>query len=134
MSNIISLDQFRGGRSAKGAAGAKPPGPKRIIGNGYHARSRSLFFSKDELSALLQIYSEMVARSVWRDYAIDQTKTGAIFSVFRNSHEKPLYSITRQTGPNGKGREYVLSEAGKRLKQADRLERLLTDLRMRALS
>ena len=53
-------------------------------------------FNRQELNAILRIYGRKVADGEWRDYAIDQLKEKAIFSVFRRSSEVPLYQIVKQ--------------------------------------
>ena len=56
---------------------------------------RPVFFNRTELNLLLSIYSRRVAAGEWRDYAIDHRRGLAAFSVFRHSHEQPLYRIVK---------------------------------------
>ncbi len=56
---------------------------------------RGLFFTKKELGQLLALYSSRVISGEWRDYAIDHSDDGAAFSIFRHSHELPLFSISK---------------------------------------
>ena len=58
-------------------------------------------FSRFELSQLLNIYSRRVARGEWRDYAIDHGVGMAAFSIFRRSHERPVYVVAKLVGPRG---------------------------------
>lgn len=58
-------------------------------------RPRQVFFSRPELMQLLSLYSRQVAAGEWRDYAIDQRSGMAIFSVFRHTFDRPLYSIAK---------------------------------------
>lgn len=53
-------------------------------------------FNRQELNAILKVYGRKVADGEWRDYAIDQLKEKAVFSVFRRSSEVPLYRIEKQ--------------------------------------
>ncbi len=48
-----------------------------------------LFFSKSELSKILNCYSLGVSRGNWKDYAIDFTKNEAIFFIYKNSWATP---------------------------------------------
>ena len=59
-----------------------------------------LFFSKFELTTILNLYSKQVSRGIWRDYALDSRVDTVIFSIYRHSHDKPLYQIIKksQTG------------------------------------
>jgi hypothetical protein len=53
-------------------------------------------FDRRELSAILTIYGQMVARGEWRDYAIDIMRDAAVFSIFRRSAEHPIYRIEKR--------------------------------------
>src|SRR3546814_11267864 len=54
-----------------------------------------LFFTRGELGQLLSLYSSRVASGEWRDYAIDQLDDMTLFSIFRHTHERPLYSVAK---------------------------------------
>ncbi len=62
----------------------------------YRKAPRRVFFNRTELNQLLSLYSRHVASGDWRDYAIDQVGGAAIFSVFRHTHDAPLFSIAKQ--------------------------------------
>jgi hypothetical protein len=53
-------------------------------------------FDRRELDQILRIYGRKVAEGEWRDYAIDQLREEAVFSVFRRASETPLYRIVKQ--------------------------------------
>ena len=48
-----------------------------------------LYFSKSELSKILNCYSLGVSRGNWKDYAIDFTKNEAIFFMYNHSWAMP---------------------------------------------
>ena len=54
-----------------------------------------VMFHRRELDAILRIYGRMVGEGEWKDYAIDQLKDRAVFSVFKRSGEMPLYRIEK---------------------------------------
>ena len=62
---------------------------------------RRVDFDRSELSLLLALYSDRVARGEWRDYAIDHAEGIAWFSVFRHSSDGPAYAIAKQYDPCG---------------------------------
>jgi len=62
----------------------------------YQRFSPPIGFSRRELNAILKVYGRKVADGEWRDYAIDQLKDRAVFSVFRRASEVPLYRIEKQ--------------------------------------
>ena len=59
-------------------------------------RSPEISFNRRELNEILKVYGRKVANGEWRDYAIDQLRERAVFSVYRRSSEVPLYRIVKQ--------------------------------------
>ena len=55
-----------------------------------------IFFSKLELTSILSLYSKQVSRGFWKDYALDSQNGTAIFSIFRHTHDKPIYQIIKK--------------------------------------
>ena len=56
-----------------------------------------IFFSKIELTSILNLYSKQVSKGYWRDYALDSKIDNAIFSIYRYSQEIPLYQIIKNS-------------------------------------
>jgi len=81
-----------------------------------------VFFTRGELQQLLDLYSTRVARGEWRDYAIDQRNGTAVFSVFRHTLERPLFSIAKRN----QGSEYVVYSGPQKLKRASNLRDALS--------
>lgn len=76
------------------------------------------YFSRTELNQLLSLYSRRVASGEWRDYAIDQRAGMAVFSIFRHTHDRPLFSIAKRSSGIGRGGDYLVYSGGRRVKQA----------------
>jgi hypothetical protein len=89
----------------------------------YRKTPRRVFFDRAELNQLLSLYSRNVASGEWRDYAIDQVGGSAIFSVFRHTHDAPLYSIAKQGG--SRSVEFVVFSGREKLKRAKSLSDVL---------
>ena len=85
-----------------------------------------LHFTRTELHQLLSLYSRRVARGEWRDYAIDQDGGLAAFSVFRHSHDRPLYTITKRWSSPGQSVEYLVLSNNCRLAAAACLDEALS--------
>jgi hypothetical protein len=64
------------------------------LGNNNH--KKTVFFSKLELTSILSLYSKQVSRGFWKDYALDSQNGTAIFSIFRHTHDKPIYQIIKK--------------------------------------
>ena len=58
--------------------------------------TKKVFFSKSELTSILNLYSKQVSKGHWKDYALDNYNETAIFSVFRHTHDKPTYQIIKK--------------------------------------
>ena len=56
-----------------------------------------IFFSKYELTSILNLYSKQVSKGFWKDYALDSRINTAIFSIYRHSHDKPIYQIIKKS-------------------------------------
>lgn len=83
------------------------------------------FFTRGELGALLSLYSSRVAAGEWRDYALDQLDDMVMFSVFRHTHERPLYSVAKVQRRGQRSPSYTLFCGPKRLKTSQNLRELL---------
>ena len=60
------------------------------ISNLKKIEKKFIFFSKIELSSILNLYSRQVSKGYWRDYAIDSVIDNSIFSIYRHSQDKPM--------------------------------------------
>jgi hypothetical protein len=116
-------------------AGAAPELLRATMGNIYSLTprravrrhpNRALHFTRSELHQLLTLYSRRVACGEWRDYAIDQDGGLAAFSVFRHSHERPLYTITKRWSSPRQSVEYLVLRNHRRLAEAACLDEALS--------
>jgi len=97
------------------------------------ARSkRPVYFDKRELRELLNVYSRRVMTGEWRDYAIDHNPGMAVFSIFRNSRDVPLFRIAKVANRGDGPTEYVLVSGYQKLKSAATLDETLSVLAKRA--
>jgi hypothetical protein len=88
-----------------------------------HVRPSTTLFTRKELDTILNLYVRKVAAGEWRDYAIDFGRDKAVFAVFRNASEVPLYRIEKSP------RAYsVVAASGRVLKRAHDLHTALAAL------
>jgi len=71
---------------------------------------RQLYFSRTELSHILATYSARVASGDWRDYALDHMDGVALFSVFRHTHETPLFVIEKKQRHSKEKPQFILHD------------------------
>jgi hypothetical protein len=100
MSEIVDIEEWRGARAAA---------PQRS------ARAPDVFFERRELNLILNLYSFMVARGEWRDYAIGHDQESCSFAVFRRAADQPLYRIVKAPKLAKKQGAYVIIGHGGRV-------------------
>ena len=62
-----------------------------------HNNKNFIFFSKFELTSILNLYSKQVSKGFWKDYALDSKANTAIFSIYKHSHDRPIYQIIKKS-------------------------------------
>ena len=82
---------------------------------------KPLFFNRNELGQILATYSSRVACGEWRDYAIDHMPGAAAFSIFRHTHETPLFVIEKQQRHPKESARFILWDRQKTLLKASSL-------------
>jgi len=83
-------------------------------------------FNRRELQAILNLYGRHVADGAWRDYAIDFLRDRALFSIYRNHSERPLYVIEKNPKNRDRQGQYMLiSQHGRVLKRGHDLDNVL---------
>lgn len=88
------------------------------MSQGSGKNTQQVFWTRAELQQLLNLYSTRVANGDWRDYAIDHKKGVAVFSVFRHTMERPMFSIAKKP----QGQIYEVWQGPQRLKRAGTLK------------
>lgn len=83
-------------------------------------------FNRRELQAILNLYGRQVAQGAWRDYAIDFLRDRALFSIYRNHSERPLYVIEKNPkNRDRQGQFMLISQHGRVLKRGHELDNVL---------
>jgi hypothetical protein len=88
-------------------------------------------FNRTELTLLLNLYARRVSEGAWRDYAIDQGGECAVFSIYRHTLDRPVFTITKLTGTKLAGTkraEYVAATAERELARSASLAEALAAL------
>jgi hypothetical protein len=87
--------------------------------------TRGHFFTKIELGQLLSLYSSRVIAGEWRDYAIDHRDDAAIFSIFRHTHEHPLFAVAKITRRGQQAPLWVLFHGQRKIAQSASLSEII---------
>ena len=111
---VMTIIKFKSNQSDKSYFSKFNPNKNEI---------KKVFFSKSELTSILSLYSKQVSKGLWKDYALDNHSETAIFSVFRHTHDKPIYQIMKKRfkGLKNKCEFCILKDAALISKSSDLL-------------
>ena len=99
---------------------------KLIINNKRLLQNQNLFFERNELKIILNLYARMVSQGSWKDYGLNISSKKIEFSVFKNAAENAMYKICKNFRPSNKNLRYLITDSkGKILKNSSELEILL---------
>ena len=87
---------------------------------------KPLFFNRSELGQILATYSSRVACGEWRDYAIDHMPGTEAFSIFRHTHETPLFVIEKQQRHPKDSARFILRDNQKTVLKASSLTDIIS--------
>ena len=74
-----------------------------------------IFFSKLELTSILNLYSKQVSKGHWKDYALDSAIDNAIFSIYKHSLDKPMYQIIKNSNKGFRNKPIFLIKKGEEI-------------------
>ena len=87
---------------------------------------RDIFFNKNELKLILNLYAEMVSSGEWKDYGLSILKKEVSFNVYHRASEFPVYKITKNLKPKNKSEKYLIKNAqNKIINNSESLENLI---------
>ena len=97
---------------------------KLIINN--NKIKRDIFFNKNELKLILNLYSKMVSTGEWKDYGLNIYKKEVSFNVYQRASESPTYRITKNLKPKNQNEKYIIKDSqNKIIGQSENLESLI---------
>jgi len=97
---------------------------KLVINNEYE--KKDIFFNKQELQIILNLYAVMVSSGEWKDYGLTISKKEISFNVYHRTSEFPIYRITKKLKPKNKNEKYIVKDsANKIIKSSENLQNLI---------
>ena len=82
---------------------------KLVINNG--DKKRDIFFNKNELKLILNLYAKMVSDGEWKDYGLSISRKEVSFNVYHRASEFPAYKITKNLTPKNENEKYLIKDA-----------------------
>ena len=87
---------------------------------------KSIFFNKNELKLILNLYAKMVSNGEWKDYGLSISKKEVSFNVYHRTSEFPAYKITKNLKPKNQGEKYLVRNSqNKIINNSENLEKLI---------
>ena len=87
---------------------------------------RDIFFNKNELKLILNLYAKMVSGGEWKDYGLSISKKEVSFNVYHRASEFPAYKITKNFKPKSESEKYLIKNAqNKIINNSESLENLI---------
>ena len=107
---------------------------KLVVNNNFKDNRENLFFEKEELKIILNLYAKMVSEGSWKDYGLNISAKQVGFSVFKNAAENAIYNICKNFKPNSKNLKYCITDSrGRILKNSHDLENLIYKINWKKL-
>jgi len=72
---------------------------------------KSIFFNKNELKLILNLYAAMVSGGEWKDYGLSISKKEVSFNVYQRESENPAYRITKNLKPKSRSENYLIKDS-----------------------
>ena len=89
-------------------------------------KKRDIFFNKNELKLILNLYAEMVSDGEWKDYGLSITKKEVSFNVYYRASDFPAYKITKNLKPKNENEKYLIKDSqNKMINNSGNLENLI---------
>ena len=97
-------------------------GNNKVLSN-----KNTIYFSKYELTVILNLYSKQVSLGSWRDYAIDSKNDIAVFSIYRHTHDQPMYQVVKTSKKGYRNNpDFFIKDSNKIIYKSKFLEQILS--------
>ena len=100
---------------------------KLVINN--KKKKIDVFFKKNELQLILNLYAKMVSSGEWKDYGLSISKKEISFNVYLRAAEFPTYKITKNFKPKNENETYLIKDSqNKIINKSENLEKLINKI------
>jgi len=97
---------------------------KLVINN--ENKKKDIFFNKNELKLILNLYAQMVSSGEWKDYGLSILKKEVSFNIYRRTSEIPVYKITKNLKPKNQNEKYLIKDGqNKVINNSENLDSLI---------
>ena len=97
---------------------------KLIVNN--KSIKKDIFFNKNELKLILNLYAEMVSSGEWKDYGLSISRKEVSFNVYHRASDYPAYKITKNLKIKNQGEKYLVKDSqNKIINKSENLQSLI---------
>ena len=102
---------------------------KLVVNNNIKLKDKEIFFERNELKVILDLYAKMVSEGSWKDYSLVISSKQVGFSVFNNASENAKFKIFKNFKPLNKNLKYLVTDSkGKVIKNSYNLVSLINNI------
>ena len=102
---------------------------KLVVNNNIKLKDKEIFFERNELKVILDLYAKMVSEGSWKDYSLVISSKQVGFSVFNNASENAKFKICKNFKPLNKNLKYLVTDSkGKIIKNSYNLVSLINNI------
>ena len=94
-----------------------------------YINNSKLYFSKSELTKILNCYAIGVSKGNWKDYAIDFSKNEANFLIYKHSLASPDCVLSKLKERKRKKITFKLSISNRKYKNFSNIDELISSLK-----
>ena len=106
----------------------------RSVSSTFYSNNHKLYFSKVELSKILNCYSIGVSNGNWKDYALNFNKNEAIFSFYKHTLASPECILKKFKEKKKKRTFYQLSINNKKNSKYEDIDQIIVSIKRSQLS
>jgi|TARA_B110000914_G_C15417648_1_gene425015 hypothetical protein len=100
---------------------------KLVINNNFKKSEKELFFVKEELQTILDLYSKMVSNGAWKDYGLSSGSREVSFDVYQRTSDKPVLRILKNLKPIYFNEKFLVKDKnGRIIEKSENLNQLIT--------
>ena len=97
---------------------------KLVVNN--EKKIKEIFFNRNELKLILNLYAQMVSGGEWKDYGLSISKKEVSFNVYNRASEFPAYKITKNLKPKNRNEKYLVKDSqGRIINKSENLQDLI---------
>ena len=106
----------------------------RSLSSSSSPNNHKLYFSKSELSKILNCYSIGVSNGKWKDYALNFNTNEAIFSIYKHTLASPEFILKKYKEKKKRKTLYHLSINNKKNSKYEDIDQLIASIKRTQLS